>query len=188
MKSNVSVRSNVYVRRNVDLFRDRSFLEQIRGRDALLMILRRFRPASDPGASTRDIFTPRQAAELAWAQPCEMCGAIPDGPVTRDGVEQIEFRCPRGRCRTQTYRNKVVLLDLDLVNRATAKVNMAPPEIVRKALDRFRPRPGTLAHARKRGITRRFVLKLTPYEFYFLTDEEIELSLFSFYGEEPCQK
>ena len=188
MKSNVSVRSNVYVRRSVELFRDRSFLEQIRGRDALLKILRRFRPASDPGASTRDIFTSRQAAELAWAQPCDICGAIPEGPVTHDGVEQIEFRCPRDRCRTQTYRNKVVLLDLDLVNRATAKANMTPPEIVRKALDRFRPCSSALARASKRGITRRFVLKLTPYEFYFLTDEEIESSLFSLISGEPCQK
>ncbi len=188
MKSNVSVKSNVYVRQGVELFRDRPFLEQVRGRDALVKILRRLRPEGDPVALTRGLFTPRQAAELAWEQRCDICGAIPEGPVSRGGVEQIEFRCPRGQCRAQTYRNKVVLLDLRLIVEATAKTKMTPAEVVRKALDRFRPCPGSMTSRSGRSVTRRFVLRLTPYEFYFLTDEEIESSLLSFITEEPCQK
>jgi hypothetical protein len=188
MKSNVSMNSNVYLRQGVELIRDRPFLDQIRGRDALVKILRKFSPSGGPAASTRGLFTPRQAAELAWEQRCDICGAIPEGPVSRDGVEQIEFRCPRGQCRTQTYRNKVVLLDLKLVAEATAKTNMTPAEIVRRALETFRPCPGTLASRIGRGVTRRFPVKLTPYEFYFLTDEEIESSLFSLISGEPCQK
>jgi hypothetical protein len=188
MKPNVSVKSNVYVRQGVELIRDRPFLEQIRGRDALVKILRRFSPAGDPVGSTRGSFTPRQVAELAWEQRCDICGAIPEGPVSRGGVEQIEFRCPRGQCKTQTYRIKTVLLDFKLVDEATAKMKLTPAEVVRKALETFPPKPGTQASECTRGVTRRFPVKLTPYEFYFLTDEEIESSLLSFITGEQCQK
>jgi hypothetical protein len=188
MKSNVALKSNVYVRQGVELFRDRPFLKQIRGRGALVKVLSRFSPAVDHLASARRVFTPRQIAEVAWEQRCDICGAIPEGPVTRGGVEQIEFRCPRGQCKTQTYRNKVVLLDLKLVAAATAKMKMTPAELVRRALETFRPCPGTLGSRIGRSTTRRFPVRLTPYEFYFLTDEEIESSLFSFINGEPCQK
>lgn len=181
MKSNVSVKSNVYIRQAVDLSRDQSFLRQIRGRDALVKIVKRL-------PSARGLLTARQTAELAWERRCDICGAIPEGPVSRDGVEQILFRCPRGQCKTQAYRSRVVFLDLNLVAEATTKTRMTPPEIVRKALDRLRPCPGSLARRNGRSATRRFVLKLTPYEFYFFSDEEIESAIFSFITEEPWQK
>jgi hypothetical protein len=188
MKSNVSVRSNVYVRQGVELIRDQPFLQQIRGRDALVKIVRRFNPAGDPSISTRGLFSPRQAAEFAWEKRCDICRAIPEGLVTRGGVEQIEFRCPRGRCRTQSFRHKVLLLDLELVAEATAKAKTTPAEVVRMALEKLRPSPRLKTLRRNRGVTRRFPLKLTPYEFYFFTHEEIELSLLSFISGEPCQK
>lgn len=187
MKSNVSVKSNVYTRQPVDLFRDQPFIAQVRGREALVKILRTLRPGGDPISAARGLLTPRQIAELAWERRCDICGAIPEGPVSHSGVEQIEFRCPRGLCKTQAYRNRVVLLDLNLVSEATAKTSLTLPEVVRKALDRFRPSPGSLPSRRCTTI-RRFAVKLTPYEFYFLSDAEIESSLSSFVREEPCQK
>jgi len=187
MKSNVSVKSNVYTRQRVDLSRDKAFLAQVRGREALVKILKRLRPTGDLLTSGRTLLTPRQIAELAWEQRCDICEAIPEGPVSRAGVEQIEFRCPRGRCKAQTYRKKTVLLDLNVVAQATAKTQLTAPEVVRKALDRFRPGADSPPKS-GRSITRPFVLKLTPYEFYFLRDEEIESSLLSFIREETCQK
>jgi hypothetical protein len=178
MRSNVAVRSNVHIRQDIELLRDGPFLAEIRGRAALLKVLKRIASPIDPITSARGLFTPRQVAELAWEQRCDVCGAIPEGPVTRNGQVQIEFRCPRGQCQTLMYRRRTALLDLSVVEEATAKTGLTVAEVVRLALD-TRDFSTPLGISNQKYVPRRFTLKLTPYEFYFITDQEINSAMLS---------
>jgi hypothetical protein len=174
-KSNITVRSNVFVRKHSELKDDVAFIQQVRGRSALLKLLGRI-PSQSGTVLFRDRrLSQRQIAELAWEVPCAECGAIPEGPVTRMGHEEIEFRCPRGRCGQVNLRGRTVLLDPDLVQRAIAGSTRSLTEVVQLALKEFTPEDR--ASFVQTSLKRPFPIRVTLSQHYFYSDRDIEMAL-----------
>ncbi len=78
---NVSIRSNVFVRVSADLCKDKEFCFQVRGREAILRLLRWIAPDQEVHNLVRKSLSKTQLAELAWQTPCAICGARPEGVV-----------------------------------------------------------------------------------------------------------
>jgi len=108
------LRVNIAQRSNVHLTSQCS--QHARGRPALITLLRRLAPASPESEAARRLLTPRQRAELAQQQRCDRCGAIPEGPVLRDGEIVLELRCPLERCAADRPTTTRVKLSLELLN------------------------------------------------------------------------
>jgi hypothetical protein len=125
MKSNITVRSNVFLRRTRDLLRDRDFQKQVRGGRALRKLKAKL---GIPDSQFAGLLTPVQLAELRWDTPCSRCGCRPEGPITKNGFTVIEFRCPEGSCpsRSETI-NRTVLLDPALLDAAIQKSGLTDP-------------------------------------------------------------
>jgi len=174
-KSNITVRSNVFVRKHAELKDDIGFIRQVRGRSALLKLLGRI-PSQAGTLLFRDKrLSQRQIAELAWEVPCAECGAIPEGPVTRMGHEEIEFRCPRGRCGQANLRGRTVLLDQDLVHRVLSGSTTSLTDVVQLALKEYIPE--TRTSFVQTSLKRRFSIRVTLSQHYFFSDRDIEMAL-----------
>jgi hypothetical protein len=179
--ANVDIRSNVYLRSEKPLASDKEFIRRVKGRRAIGKLLRRLAPGLDPAEAGRSLLTVRQAAEWAWQRPCELCGCIPEGPVKKGAVETIEFRCPLGQCPSRTFVPRAFLLDVSLVDRATRRTGKPFNEVVRLALDtNWRESSNNEAIVRS---PRRYVLSLTPWQAYMLTEADVEHAL-AFYVQE----
>lgn len=178
MKSNITVRSNVYVRSHLNLKDDTAFIRQVRGRSALLKLLVRISLRNDALLLRDKRLSQRQIAELAWEVPCAECGAIPEGPVTRIGREEIEFRCPKGRCDQLSLRGRTVLLDPNLVQRAVSGSTKRLTEVVQDALKEYQHEDGTLFV--ETPLKRPFTIRVTLSQHYFYSDRDIELALEQF--------
>jgi hypothetical protein len=174
-KPNVTIRSNVFVRSDTALRNDRAFIAQVRGRIALLQLLKKLEPIGDTLSTAREFFSRQQLAQVAWQAPCGICGAYPEGPVTRDGMLEIRFRCPRNKCDDSTFVSRSVLLSLDVVRSCAAAFRKPINELVQDALSLQRD------HFVEKEITTPLrvpvVVRLTLAQRYFLSDREIESAL-----------
>jgi hypothetical protein len=178
--SNVSVRSNVFIRVSLDPAEDEKFLSQVRGRGAILKLLHRIAPDQDNRRAALKYLSKNQLAEVAWQAPCAICGALPEGPVTGTNALEIQFRCPRGTCPAGNVIPRAVLLDIHLIRGITEKFGKTLPEILPSALqmhDQMTQRsltPGpTQAHANRRRV----VVLLSRSQYHFLSDADIESAL-----------
>jgi hypothetical protein len=81
-----------------------------------------------------DVLTDRQRAELRWSIPCAECGSIPEGPIVRDGVERVEFRCPFKRCGSTDLQARSLLLSYGAVRDWLDSTGRPLDEAVSRAL------------------------------------------------------
>lgn len=101
MRSNLTLRSNVFVREGaLDLYEDTSFCRQIRGRVQIkrLVELHEADPRNDQEVANltrRGLITETQRETLMWMIGCYICNCYPVGE-TFDGL--IEFRCSVEGC------------------------------------------------------------------------------------------
>jgi hypothetical protein len=174
-KPNITVRPNVFVRNSGELEKDHDFIQEIRGRNALLLIIERLRPGRDALAGAKSLFSQRQVSELVWDLPCVDCGAYPEGPVRKSGTEDIEFRCPIGRCKVNRYRGRTVLLDSQLVRKAVAQFGRPLTELVQFVLHGFSP-PKQIQQ-REDSKRMPFTIGLTASQSYFFSDQDIEVAV-----------
>ena len=179
--SNVEVRSNVYLRSGVSLSDDKAFCTVVRGRSAIDKLLRKVSPHASVDEAAK-LLTKLQFAEWMWARKCDICGCIPEGPVTRGGEIRIVFRCPRKQCLSRTLRPKTALLRVDIVAAACARSGMPPSETLRLALSAAWQ--GASAASVEKPIRRPYTVRLTPWEWYMLDVGEMESAL-SHYVKEP---
>jgi lipid II:glycine glycyltransferase (peptidoglycan interpeptide bridge formation enzyme) len=118
----------------------------------------------------------RQVAELVWEVPCAECGALPEGAITRMGHEEVEFRCPKGKCELSKLRGRTILLDPKLVEQTTSLWGKPLSEVIQDALKQYRKEPSQTvlsASTRKRPFTIRIPLS----QHYFFSDRDIEAAL-----------
>jgi hypothetical protein len=154
-QSNVAVIPNVYVRSATPLEADRTFIGQVRGRSAIRLLLQRLAKDQDQKAASRIAF--------------------PEGPIRSSDQIDIEFRCPNGHCESTNYRTRLCLLDIALVDRCTGMFGIDIREVVKKALALPRSMSrGT--HSSQRGLV---PIRLTLYEDNMLSDQDIELALYT---------
>src|SRR5437016_6332702 len=132
--SNVTIRSNVFVRGEREIAKDTAFISQVRGRSALLRLLRRLAPNENPARSARRYLNRRQLAQVAWQSRCSLCDGLPEGPVLCNGIVEIQFRCPRNSCAATNSFPRTVLIDVDLVQRCSELLPKSFQEIVQEAL------------------------------------------------------
>lgn len=173
-RPNVSIRSNVFVRSGTELRNDNAFIAQVRGRNALLQLLRRLEPNGDLLTTARKYLSRLQLAQVAWQSPCSICGAFPEGPITRDGTLEIQFRCPRKICSVSEFLPQTVVLSLDLVRRCSDLFNKPIGEVIQDALKAQQLVPEEQSSSGPRVPV---VVRLTLAQRYFLTDRDIESAL-----------
>lgn len=176
MKSNVSIRPNVFRRSVVFVSQDREFIAQVRGRPALLTLLKHVAPHQDPKTAARHILTQKQLSEVAWQARCAVCSSLPEGSVTVNGLMQIQFRCPRGTCEVGNLVPRTILVDRELLFSCTKKYGKAPEELVAIALSANGSYAGPTDNTRSTNRVR-VPVRLTRTQYYFLADEDIEHAL-----------
>jgi hypothetical protein len=181
--SNVTVRSNIFVRANSDPKNDKKFLSQIRGRVAILKVLRRIAPDEDIRRAATKYLSKVQLAEVAWQSPCAICGAFPEGPVQSSTRVEVQFRCPRGTCREGRFIPRPILLEIDLIRNLTDAFGKTIPEILTLALQSVEHTGSdnpSVEQTKPRVNCRRVVVLLTRSQYYFLTDGDVESTLRAF--------
>ncbi len=177
---NITIRSNVFVRREVGLFKDSAFISQVRGRSALMILLRGLAPHEDPARAARRYLDRRQLAQVAWQARCSVCDGFPEGPVSHDGKVEIQFRCPMNTCNANILLPRTVLIDIEVVRRSTAVLNKPFEEIVQDAL---RHENGTGSRlvidedVERKGMRVRVPVRLSLSQWHFCSDEEIESAI-----------
>ena len=176
MKPNITVRSNVFVRSQPQLREDSDFIAQVRGRTALLKLLSRISSLSDALTSARAFLSQRQVAEIAWEVPCAECGALPEGAITRRGHEEVEFRCPKGKCEQSKLRGRTILLDPELVQRATSRWGKPLNEVIQDVLKEYRKESSKGVLSESTG-KRPFTIRIFISQHYFFSDQDIEAAL-----------
>jgi hypothetical protein len=173
MKSNVAIRSNLFVRQPVSAKEDRNFVKQVRGKTALAKLVAQF-PELEPGSPSR-LLNQRQVAELVWETPCTRCGAVPEGQIWRNGQLELVFRCPLTECRAASYRARTVSLDHNIVTKATTALGLPLSEVVSIALRDIDSK--SLLTVGIASLRRPFTVRLSPSQYHFLTDTDIEAAL-----------
>ena len=174
MKSNVTVRSNLFIRDQAPVKEDRPFLNQVRGKTALDKLIGQF-PELKSSSFRNSVLNQRQLAELVWETPCTKCGALPEGPIRRDGQLEIAFRCPLAVCKAASYRARTVSLDQNIVRKATIALGLPLSEVVAIALRQI---DGEVLSSMGIVSSRRpFTVRLSPSQYHFLTDVDIEAAL-----------
>jgi hypothetical protein len=174
MKSNVTIRSNLFIRQPVPVKEDRTFVRQVKGKTALCKLIAQF-PELEASGYRHSVLSQRQVAELVWETPCTKCGAIPEGPIWRNGNLEIAFRCPLAVCRAATYRARTVSLDHNIVRTVTSALGLPLSEVVDVALRNIDGKDlSTIGIASSR---RPFTVRLSPSQYHFLTDSDIEAAL-----------
>lgn len=135
MKSNIKLRSNVFCHDS------QGFKHQVRGRAALLKLLRIKLPHLSEMEAARQLnLRPQQRAQLAWDIPCGECGAVPEGPVRAGADLTLTFRCPRTRCALNSgsdafQTGKFVSLSLELVNKGLRRFGGDASTLLQQALN-----------------------------------------------------
>ena len=177
-RSNVTIRSNVFVRREPLVEDDRTFLAQVRGRSALGQLLRRLEPRRElQGPVARRYFTREQLAWAARVGRCGECNAFPEGPVCVDGEIEVQFRCPRGTCAAPRHQPHVLSLRQEVIRRCVDVFQKPLSDIVQDALRLELP-----DDSQGRGVaaaTDRVpaVIHLTLTQKHFNSDHDIEMAL-----------
>ena len=176
-KSNLTIRSNVFVRTGVALEHDRAFVAQIRGGKAIGKILAILKPDQDKESAARQLLTPRQISEVAWQVRC-VCGAYPEGPVSKATGVEVQFRCPQKSCISSNFRARRILLDPSLVDALTKRFEKTISEIVADAL-----KLGEVAiQEETSGRKFPFSVRLTLSQYTMFTDARIEAALLVMLG------
>jgi hypothetical protein len=110
MRSNVALRSNIYIGTLKELLSDPNLMVHVRGRNGLTKLLQRLAP----GRSIRDAaalhLTPEQIAQL-YQDPCSECGFFTVGPVMSPEGPILAVRCPRGTCASSVLPTRELLVD-----------------------------------------------------------------------------
>ena len=149
---NITIRSNVFVRREVGLFKDSAFISQVRGRSALMILLRGLAPHEDPARAARRYLDRRQLAQVAWQARCSVCDGFPE----------------------------TVLIDIEVVRRSTAVLNKPFEEIVQDALRHENGTGSRLVideDVERKGMRVRVPVRLSLSQWHFCSDEEIESAI-----------
>jgi hypothetical protein len=175
MNPNVTIKPNVFIKSSTELVQDSNFLRQVRGRKALLAILRRICPSSSLLSTARTYLSQRQLAELAWDVACAECGAFPEGAVKKDGKEEVQFRCPKKRCPSRQLVGRTVLLDPELVDRLIRAFGESLTELAAVALAEFQKSRSD--EPAMQGLRRPYTIALTSSQNYFFSDVDIESAL-----------
>jgi hypothetical protein len=171
MNSNVTNRSNVFVRRaGVPLRDDKAFIEQVCGAAALRTLLQRLNIGRYL-QSAIGVLSQRQLGELAWETACAECGGYPEGPVRIGKDEKLLFRCPRRVCSTRSFRGRVVALPLTLVRVLGARYSQPLADLCGVALQQAIGKTSTTKFS---GPKVAVAVRLTPTQFYLNDDESIE--------------
>lgn len=172
IKSNVTVRSNVFVRRTADVREDSAFVAQVRGRSALESLLRRLEPGGDRVDAARKYFSREQLSQAAWQTRCGACGAFPEGPVLANGELEVQFRCPRQACHIALYSARTVLIDIELIRKCDEILKQPFEVIVHEALKQPVAELGTarLPAGNRVPIT----VRMTLTQKYIFTDAHVE--------------
>jgi hypothetical protein len=170
--SNVTVRSNVFIRRTPDVEKDPAFVSQVRGRKALMALLGRLEPGGDPVSSARKHFSQEQLAQVAWQARCGYCGAYPEGPVAVDGRLEVEFRCPLRICGSSDHVARTLVIDVVLIQQCVEKLKKPFELVVQDALKTSDPgsAPCALPPAARVPIP----VRLTLTQNHFYSDGDIE--------------
>jgi hypothetical protein len=186
MKSNVIVRSNVYIRSGADLERDSLFISQVRGRVALWQLLQRVAPGTEPTTAARRHLNETQLSQVAWQARCAHCGASPEGPVvTPHGIE-VEFRCPRAVCHTSSLIARTIAVDVAVLRESLDRFRKPISDIVQDALRAWRQRDGEPSTAPP-GIRVSTTIRLTLTQHHFLSDACIEHALRLYLSQCRCK-
>lgn len=174
-KSNLSLISNVYKRKDVSLKLDPVFQQKVHGRDALLRLLREIDDGSGVHASAFRFLTPEQRAELDQQTRCAVCHAYPIGPVRSNGHTEIVFRCPRQHCERAQGRGRAVRLSRSVVEAITVKLQLPLREAVTLVLGtQIEP---AAANYTQRADAALFSVWLSWTQYYHLSDRDIEAEL-----------
>lgn len=105
MKSNVKLRSNVYVRLAVSVRDDPEYQAKVCGRESLRKLLQKIEIFDTPDRAARWL-TADQLQEWNEVTRCAMCKTQVVGPVRRGQTVTMEFRCPHGVCPYQNRDNR----------------------------------------------------------------------------------
>jgi hypothetical protein len=112
-------------------------------------------------------FGARQLAELAWEIPCSHCGAMPEGPVLRDAIETVEFRCPFRTCEDKRSTGVLVNLNLNLVNQGLSRFHGDINELLQQALADLPSEAAIGVHGLENAESmRQFPIRLTRTQYY----------------------
>jgi hypothetical protein len=159
VKSNVKLRSNVFIRVNPDLRFDKPFQAQVRGRTALDRMLRKISAGTNEFAGVRYLNL-SQRLEYCHDLRCDVCGNVPEGPVRQNGSISYEFRCLGRECRVNRFTVRHVDLNIQLVEGCAKAFRTDLHSIVQRALDRPVPSP-LIPLDDETAIARSCVVKLT---------------------------
>lgn len=173
-KSNVRVRSNVFVRADVPLEQDVLFLAQVRGTSAIGKVLDKLKPGQRHEMAGRQLLTPKQLSEVAWQVRC-VCGAFPEGPISRGAGVEIQFRCPQNNCKPSSYRARTVYLDRYIVDVLTQRFQKTLSKIVADALSIGEQ--SIQAQSSREKFP--FPVRLTLSQYTLVSDSEIEKALYA---------
>ena len=131
----------MYTSENVVTFeRTTAFQEQVRGRTALLKMLRMIHGGTAEYGAAR-LLTLRQRVEFYVDLRCGECGAVAEGPVRHNGSLSYEFRCPKNRCAVKAEVVRQVDLDRQLAAKCVEVFGPAFDRTIQRALDRPVPDP-----------------------------------------------
>lgn len=170
MKSNIGIRSNVYVLNSDPAIKaNPEFVRQVRGREAVLRLLQWLGIGPEPGSAGK-VLSPRQLGELIWDTPCGRCGAIPEGLLTSSASPEIVFRCPQNICRGSTLRARTVLLPLALVHQLSAKFQEPIADLAHRMLGRVTKKKAVDWAGPRVPIA----IKLSPTQYYLYDDGQIQ--------------
>jgi hypothetical protein len=92
------------------------------------------------------------------------------------GREEVEFRCPKGKCEQSKLRGRTILLDPKLVEQTTSLWGRPLSEVIQDALKQYRKEHSQTVPSestRKRPFTIRIPLS----QHYFFSDRDIEAAL-----------
>lgn len=175
--SNVTVRSNVFVRTDSELRRDRSFIMQVRGASALMHLLRVLEPSAEPISAARRHLSEDQLTQVAWQARCAHCGALPEGPVALPGgLVEVQFRCPRSVCHPPSHIARTIVIDVNIIRECTERFGTPLSEIVQDALDARRADISNVS-AGPAIVRVPITIRLTLTQHYRFGDAHIEHAL-----------
>jgi hypothetical protein len=175
-KSNVTLLPNVHLRAECNVREDVRFQQQVRGREALLRLLRMVEPGGHVESAARRYLTGWQRAELGWQTRCAECNAYPFGPVRRKGVRHLEFRCPRRVCPASSTTTRSLRLNQTVVEEVTARMDLPAIHAITKLLQDRDIRPAG-AYVQDREELCYYPVRLSWTQYYSLSDEDVEAEL-----------
>ena len=108
MKSNISIRSNIYIRSSDNISRDQNYVSQVRGRELIKQIKSKYcLPSSEVRLSPWQEEVYKIGVACAYAKNNE----ITHGMVKKDGINAWEGRCENSNCfRFSTCKSKATYI------------------------------------------------------------------------------